>query len=382
MTSTVLVLNAGSSSLKYQLVEPDSGKSLADGTVEQIGEPSSSIADHRAALQVAFEELSDDGIDLNACGLAAVGHRVVHGGWGFYRPTVINDTVIAELKHVSILAPLHNPPAVQGIEVARTMLPKVPHVAVFDTAFFHDLPAAAATYAIDRELAEKWHIRRYGFHGTSHRYVSEQAAAFLQRPSNQLNQIVLHLGNGASASAIAGGRPVETSMGLTPLEGLVMGTRSGDIDPGVVSYLHREAGMSVDDIESMLNQRSGLVGLAGERDFRRLREMIESGDSAARLAYDVFIHRLRKYVGGYLAILGRTDAISFTAGVGENAAAVRLDALSGLTGLGIEIDEERNSLPSKGARRISTDASPVAVLVVPTNEELAIARDCLKAIKP
>ncbi len=382
MTSTVLVLNAGSSSLKYRLVEPDSGESLADGTVEQIGEPSSSIADHRAALQVAFEKLSDDGIDLNTCGLAAVGHRVVHGGWGFYRPTVIDDTVIAELKHVSMLAPLHNPPAVQGIEVARTMLPKVPHVAVFDTAFFHDLPAAAATYAIDRELAEKWHIRRYGFHGTSHRYVSEQAAAFLQRPSNELNQIVLHLGNGASASAIAGGRPVETSMGLTPLEGLVMGTRSGDIDPGVVSYLHREAGMSVDDIESMLNQRSGLVGLAGERDFRRLSEMIESGDSAARLAYDVFIHRLRKYVGGYLAILGRTDAICFTAGVGENAAAVRLDALSGLTGMGVEIDEERNSQPGKGARRISADASPVAVLVVPTNEELAIARDCLRAIKP
>jgi acetate kinase len=376
----VLVLNAGSSSLKYQLVEPESGESLADGTVEQIGEPSSSVADHRAALQVAFEKLSDDGIDLNACGLAAVGHRVVHGGWGFYRPTVINDTVIAELKHVSMLAPLHNPPAVQGIEVARTMLPKVPHVAVFDTAFFHDLPAAAATYAIDRELAEKWHIRRYGFHGTSHRYVSEQAAAFLQRPSDELNQIVLHLGNGASASAIAAGRPVETSMGLTPLEGLVMGTRSGDIDPGVVSYLHREAGMSVDDIESMLNQRSGLVGLAGERDFRRLREMIESGDSSARLAYDVFIHRLRKYVGGYLAILGRTDAISFTAGVGENAAAVRLDALSGLTGLGVEIDEERNTLPGKGARRISADASPVAVLVVPTNEELAIARDCLAVV--
>jgi acetate kinase len=382
MSSTVLVLNAGSSSLKYQLVEPDSGKSLADGTVEQIGEPSSSIADHRAALQVAFEKLSDDGIDLNTCGLAAVGHRVVHGGWGFYRPTVINDTVIAELKHVSMLAPLHNPPAVQGIEVARTMLPKVPHVAVFDTAFFHDLPAAAATYAIDRELAEKWHIRRYGFHGTSHRYVSEQVAAFLQRPSNELNQIVLHLGNGASASAIAGGRPVETSMGLTPLEGLVMGTRSGDIDPGVVSYLHREAGMSVDDIESMLNQRSGLVGLAGERDFRRLRERIEKGDSAAQLAYHVFIHRLRKYVGGYLAILGRTDAISFTAGVGENAAEVRLDALSGLAGLGIEIDEERNSQPGKDARRISTDTSPVAVLVVPTNEELAIARDCLRAIKP
>src|SRR6201996_6393715 len=373
----VLVLNSGSSSLKYQLIEPDSGGSLADGIVEQIGEPSSPVADHGAALRVAFDKLSDDGIDLTACGLAAVGHRVVHGGSVFYRPTVIDDTVIAELKGLSMLAPLHNPPAVQGIEVARSMLPAVPHVAVFDTAFFHNLPAAAATYAIDRQLAEKWHIRRYGFHGTSHRYVSEQAAAFLDRPWEKLNQIVLHLGNGASASAIAGGRPVDTSMGLTPLEGLVMGTRSGDIDASIVGYLHREADMSVDDIESMLNHRSGLLGLAGERDVRRLREMIESGDSSAQLAYDVFIHRLRKYVGAYLAILGRTDAVTFTAGVGENAAAVRRDALSGLTGLGIEIDETRNSQSAKGARRISTDASAIAVLVVPTNEELAIARDCL-----
>jgi acetate kinase len=380
MTKTVLVLNAGSSSLKYQLIEPDSGKSLADGIVEKIGEPGSPVTDHRAALQLAFEKLSDGGIDLKACGLVAVGHRVVHGGPVFYRPTIIDDKVLAKLKELSMLAPLHNPPAVQGIEVARAMLPNVPHVAVFDTAFFHDLPAAAATYAIDRELAEKWHIRRYGFHGTSHRYVSEQAAAFLERPYDELNQIVLHLGNGASASAIAGGRAVETSMGLTPLEGLVMGTRSGDIDAGIVSYLHREAGMSVEKIESMLNQHSGLLGLAGERDFRRLREMIESGDSTAKLAYDVFIHRLRKYVGAYLAILGRTDAISFTAGVGENAAAVRLDALNGLAGLGIEIDEQRNSRPAKGARRISTDTSPIAVLVIPTNEELAIARDCLTVV--
>jgi acetate kinase len=380
MASTVLVLNSGSSSLKYQLIEPDSGDSLADGIVEQIGERSSPVSDYGAALRVAFEKLSDDDIDLKACGLAAVGHRVVHGGPLFYRPTVIDDTVIAELKGLSMLAPLHNPPALEGIEVARRMLPEVPHVAVFDTAFFHNLPAAAATYAIDRELAEKWHIRRYGFHGTSHRYVSEHAAAFLGRPWEKLNQIVLHLGNGASASAIAGGRPVDTSMGLTPLEGLVMGTRSGDIDAGIVSYLHREADMSVDDIESMLNQHSGLLGLAGERDFRRLREMIESGDSSARLAYDVFIHRLRKYIGAYLAILGRTDVVSFTAGVGENAATVRLDALNGLQGLGIDIDEQRNAQPGKGARRISTDSSPIAVLVVPTNEELAIARDCLRAI--
>ncbi|MDT7767370.1 MAG: acetate kinase [Mycobacterium sp.] len=376
----VLVLNAGSSSLKYQLIQPDSSKPLADGVIEQIGESSSPVADHAAALQVAFEKLSEDGIDLKACGLAAVGHRVVHGGAIFYRPTLVDDTVIAELKQLSMLAPLHNPPAVEGIEVARKMLPDVPHIAVFDTAFFHNLPAAAATYAIDRELAEKWRIRRYGFHGTSHRYVSEQAAAFLGQPWENLNQIVLHLGNGASASAIGGGRPVDTSMGLTPLEGLVMGTRSGDIDPSVVSYLHREAKMSVDDIESMLNQQSGMLGLAGERDFRRLREMIESGDSAAQLAYDVFIHRLRKYIGAYLAILGRTDALTFTAGVGEKAAAVRADALSGLAGLGFEIDEQRNSQPAKDARRISTDTSPIAVLVIPTNEELAIARDCLRAV--
>ncbi|MGH3525615.1 MAG: acetate kinase, partial [Mycobacterium sp.] len=228
--------------------------------------------------------------------------------------------------------------------------------------------------------AQKWRIRRYGFHGTSHQYVSEQAAAFLGRSLDDLNQIVLHLGNGASASAISGGRPVETSMGLTPLEGLVMGTRSGDVDPSIISYLWREAKMSVDDIESMLNHRSGVLGLAGERDFRRLRQMIESGDTAAQLAYDIFIHRLRKYVGAYLAVLGRTDVVSFTAGIGENAAAVRRDALSGMTTLGIELDEQRNLQAGSGARRISTDTSPIVVLVIPTDEELAIARDCLSVI--
>ena len=376
----VLVINSGSSSLKYQLIEPNSGKSLEDGVIEQIGEPSSPVADHDAALRTAFDQLSKAGIDLKTCGLAAVGHRVVHGGATFYHPTVIDDAVIDKLNQLSALAPLHNPPAVQGIEVARKMLPDVPHVAVFDTAFFHNLPAAAATYAIDRDLAHKWRIRRYGFHGTSHQYVSEQAAAFLGRPLKNLNQIVLHLGNGASASAIAAGRPVDTSMGLTPLEGLVMGTRSGDIDPSVIGYLCRTAEMTVDEVESMLNERSGLLGLAGERDFRRLHEMIESGDSSAQLAYDVFVHRLRKYVGAYLAVLGRTDVVSFTAGIGEHVASVRRDALSGLAALGIEIDEQRNSQSAKGARRISTDSSRVAVLVIPTNEELAIARDCLHAI--
>jgi acetate kinase len=391
----VLVINSGSSSLKYQLVEPDSGASVAEGIVERIGEQSSSarlvaaehrlehngrIADHDAALRLAFELLGKARIDLETRGLVAVGHRVVQGGNDFYQPTLVNDALIAKLKELSSLAPLHNPPAVLGIEVARKLLPDIPHVAVFDTAFFHDLPAAASTYAIDRELAEKWRIRRYGFHGTSHQYVSEQAAAFLSRPLQGLNQIVLHLGNGSSASAIAGGRPVDTSMGLTPMEGLVMGTRSGDIDPGIIGYLWRSEKMSVDEILSMLNYRSGVLGIAGECDFRRLREMIESGDSAAQLAYDVFIHRLRKYIGAYLAVLGHTDVVSFTAGIGENDVAVRRDALTAMAALGIELDEHRNASRVTGARRISADNSPITVLVIPTNEELAIARDCVRVI--
>ncbi len=391
----VLVINSGSSSLKFQLVEPDSGVSRAVGSVKRISERSSSarlaageqrlerddrVADHDAALRLAFDLLADAGIDLETAGLVAVGHRVVHGGKQFYQPTLLNDAVIGKLEELSALAPLHNPPAVLGIRVARKLLPDVPHIAVFDTAFFHDLPSAAATYAIDRELSDAWQIRRYGFHGTSHEYVSAQAAAFLGRPLDSLNQIVLHLGNGASASAIAGGRPVETSMGLTPLEGLVMGTRSGDVDPGVISYLWRTAKMGVDEIESMLNHQSGMLGMAGERDFRRLKSMIESGDSSAQLAYAVFIHRLRKYIGAYLAVLGHTDVVSFTAGIGEHDAAVRRDALAGMVELGIELDGDGNLSPSGGARRISTDDSPIAVLVVPTNEELAIARDCVSVL--
>jgi acetate kinase len=378
MTSarTVLVLNCGSSSLKYAVVEPDSGRQLADGIVERIGDDGG-VADHEAALRAAFDILAEAGHGLDGLGLVAVGHRVVHGGPDLYQPTVVDDALIETLKTLSPLAPLHNPPAILGIEVARRVLPDLPHVAVFDTAFFHDLPPAAATYAIDRELAERWHIRRYGFHGTSHQYVSEQAAEFLQAPLGSLNQIVLHLGNGASASAIAGGRPLDTSMGLTPMEGLVMGTRSGDVDPGVITYLSRTAGMSLEDIESMLNRRSGVLGLGGEIDFRVLHERIESDDAAARLAYDVYIHRLRKYIGAYLALLGNTDVITFTAGVGENDAAVRRDALSGMAMLGIELDEHLNDSPARGPRRITADMSPTTVLVIPTDEELAIARACV-----
>jgi acetate kinase len=375
MSPSVLVLNSGSSSVKYAVIEEGSGATVVDGIVDRIGD--SDVADHEAAMRKIFDEI---GPQLENDGIVAVGHRVVHGGPDLYRPTLVDDALITKLEELSSLAPLHNPPAVLGIRVARKALPDLPHVAVFDTAFFHDLPPAAATYAIDRDISAQWHIRRYGFHGTSHQYVSEQAAAFLDVPLSSLSQIVLHLGNGASASAILGGRPVDTSMGMTPMEGLVMGTRSGDIDPGVIMYLWRTAGMSVEDIESMLNTRSGVRGLGGEIDFRVLHQRIESGDEAAQLAYDVYIHRLRKYIGAYLALLGTVDVITFTAGVGENDAAVRRDALSGMAALGIELDEHLNASPAKGARRISADNSPTAVLVIPTDEELAIARACIEVI--
>lgn len=376
----VLVLNSGSSSLKYELVQPESGQSVLTGIVERIGEDGG-VADHEAALRSAFGVIAADGSEPADLGLAAVGHRVVHGGSRFHRPTVIDDAVLAELRELSALAPLHNPPAVLGIEVARKLLPDLPHIAVFDTAFFHDLPAAARTYAIDADVAAQWGIRRYGFHGTSHEFVSRQAAAFLGVAPESLNQIVLHLGNGASASAIAAGRPVDTSMGMTPMEGLVMGTRSGDVDPGIVFYLNRTAGLGVTDIETMLNRRSGMYGLSGEIDFRVVHRLIADGDASAALAYDVYIHRLRKYVGAYLAVLGHVDVISFTAGVGENDAAVRRDALSGLARLGIDFDEHLNDSPARGPRRISAEKSPITVLVIPTDEELAIARACRTALR-
>ncbi|KKC00178.1 acetate kinase [Mycolicibacter arupensis] len=370
----VLVLNSGSSSVKFQLVDPVAGTAPLSGLVEQIGEPDSPVVDHAAGLRLIHRQLIDSGIDLAA--VRAVGHRVVHGGNLFYAPTLITDEVVAEVARLSELAPLHNPANVIGIEVARKDFPAVPHVAVFDTGFFHSLPAAAASYAMDHDIATHYGIRRYGFHGTSHEYVSGEVATLLDRDPGDLNVIVLHLGNGASASAVRGGVAVETSMGLTPLEGLVMGTRSGDIDPGVLFHLNRTAGLGVDELDELLNRRSGLKGLCGVNDFRELLELRGAGGArgeAAALAYDVYIHRLRKYVGAYLAVLGRVDAIAFTAGVGENAPSVREDALAGLDGLGIVVDAERNR-SGKGARIISTEASPTTVLVVPTNEELAIAR--------
>ncbi|WP_028643156.1 acetate/propionate family kinase [Nocardioides sp. URHA0020] len=370
MPAFVLVLNAGSSTLKYQVVDPASGTASVRGAIERIGGPD--VRDHAAALDTMQGDLADHGI--TAAHLVAVGHRVVHGGPRLVAPTVVDDDVLAEIEDLARLAPLHNPPAAAGIRTARDHFPDVPQVAVFDTAYFAGLPAAAATYAVDRELAARESIRRYGAHGISHQYVAGAAADLLGRPVTELDQVVLHLGNGASAAAIRGGRPVDTSMGLTPLEGLVMGTRGGDLDPGVLLHLLRHGGLDVDGLEDLLHHRSGIVGLTGLADFRDLISAVETGDPTARTAYGIYCHRLRKYVGAYLAVLGGADAVVFTAGVGEHSARLRTDALSGLDRLGIVVDDERNRAPSTAARVVSIDASPTAVLVVPTNEELAIAR--------
>jgi acetate kinase len=370
----VLVLNAGSSSLKYQLVVPETAEVLAKGLVERIGEAGSPVADHDQAMQAMAAELRTAGIDLASAGLRAVGHRVVHGGPDFSDPVILDDAVVGEIRDLIPLAPLHNPGAVAGIEAARAQF-DIPHVAIFDTAFFATLPPAAATYAIPRDLAISHRIRRYGFHGTSHRFVSQAAAELIGRDLGEINQIVLHLGNGCSASAVRGGVAVEASMGLTPLQGLVMGTRSGDVDPGLHTFLHNELGMSVGDIDALLNKQSGLKGMAGVNDFRELEQRRAAGDEAAQLAFEVYVHRLKHYVGAYLAILGRLDVLSFTAGVGENNPTLRAAVADGLEGLGITVDPELNTVSVKAARVISPEGPPVRVAVVPTNEELAIARE-------
>lgn len=394
---SVLVINSGSSSVKYQLVNPVGGEAIASGLVERIGESSSllkhtfggnktertdPIADHGAALRAVLAIFEEVGPDLDEAHVVAVGHRVVHGGAVFSEPTLVDDDVVAAIEEIAPLAPLHNPANLRGIQVARELLPDVPHVVVFDTAFFQSLPAAASTYALDREVAAKHGVRRYGFHGTSHQYVSGKVARVLGRRLEDLNTIVLHLGNGASASAVRGGVAVETSMGMTPLEGLVMGTRTGDIDPAVIVHLYRNAGMSIDEIDDLLNRRSGLKGLAGENDFRELHRLVESGDEAARLALDVYVHRLRKYIGAYYAVLGRVDVIAFTAGVGENDDIVRELALRGLEGMGIAVDPERNAGRKSQPTIISPDWTRTLVMVVPTNEELAIARQAVALVAP
>lgn len=377
MSAPVLVLNAGSSSLKYQVLVPETAEVLAKGAVERIGEDGgsgSTAADHHAAMDVVTAELGEAGVDLGGTGLRAVGHRVVHGGPDFSDPVLVDDAVLDQVRDLVPLAPLHNPGAIAGIEAAGAALEGVPQVAVFDTAFFSTLPAAASTYAIPREVSAEHRLRRYGFHGTSHRYVSRAVADLVGRPLESFTQVVLHLGNGCSASAVDGGVAVDTSMGLTPLEGLVMGTRSGDVDPAVFTFLHGQAGMSVADIDTMLNKRSGLKGLAGANDFREVLSRADDGDEDARLALDVYVHRLRHYVGAYTAVLGGLDVLTFTAGVGENAPVLRARVAETLGRLGIAVDPTRNESSSREARVISPEGSAVTVCVVPTNEELEIAR--------
>lgn len=399
-----LVINSGSSSLKYSLIEMEHEVAISTGLIERIGHDNATarhtvhpfttsapavamldatytveqpIADHAAAFAVMLEQFAEHGPSLETSRPAAVGHRVVHGGARFFAPTLVTDAVEQSIGELEVLAPLHAPANLAGIVAARAAFPDLPHVAVFDTAFHQTLPPAAYTYAIDAEIATTHRIRRYGFHGTSHKYVSEAAAAFLGRDLGALRQLVFHLGNGASVTAIDAGRSVETSMGLTPLEGLVMGTRSGDVDPALLLHLHRVAGYSVDEIDHLLNSKSGLKGLSGRADMRDVLGGLDADDEAARLAFDVYVHRLRAYAGAYIAQLGGVDVISFTAGVGENAALVRAEALATLGFLGVQIDPERNAARGGGVRRISSDSSSVEVLVVPTDEELEIARQTL-----
>lgn len=389
MTDAVLVLNSGSSSIKYQLIDA-SDSVLARGLAERIGEESGRLShtgpdrelersdplpDHEGALQAVLNAFDEAGPPLEDAGLIAVGHRVVHGGDRFADPVLIDDEVAETIRELIPLAPLHNPANLAGIDVARKIFSAVPHVAVFDTAFHQTMPAHAYTYAVPRQWQHDYGVRRYGFHGTSVAFVTGQAARLLGRDPADVNLIVAHLGNGASITAVAGGRSVDTSMGLTPLEGLVMGTRSGDLDPAIVAHLWRLAGTGAETVDEALNRKSGLLALAGANDMREVHRRAAAGDDGASLALDVYCYRLRKYVGAYFAALGRVDAMVFTAGVGENDAEVRARSLAGLERLGIAVDESRNTASSHEARIISPDGAEVAVLVIPTNEELEIARE-------
>lgn len=392
MSEHVLVVNAGSSSIKYQLIDVEAEEALAVGLLERIGQPMGAVRhdgpdgrtsfeaelrDHEAGVRMLLRNFAEHGPTLDTWNLVAVGHRVVQGGDRFSGPAVVDEKVEADIEDLCTLGPLHNPAHLAGIRAARKAFPDVPHVVVFDTSFHTTLPPEAYTYAIDRELARAHAIRRYGAHGTSHKYVSERTAALLGKDPSEVNVIVAHLGNGASITAVRGGRSVETSMGLTPLEGLVMGTRSGDVDPAVVFHLGRVAGMTIDELDDLLNRRSGMLGLTGSSDLRDVHDRIAAGDEEARLALGVYCHRLKKYIGAYIAILGPVDAIAFTAGVGENDDVVRLQTLQGLEHLGIRVDPERNEGRKKEDTLISADDSPVKVFVVPTNEELEIAREAL-----
>ncbi len=393
----VLVLNSGSSSIKYQLFQSDHWQVLAAGAVNRIGESQGDfqgrwrdgagqeqaftqtlpVPHHGAGLELILARLRESGVLAEPGDLVAVGHRVVHGGEAFQHPTRVDEGVLAAMRDMIPLAPLHNPANLEGIAVAIRLFPGVPQIAVFDTAFHQTMPPAAYRYALPEYLYRDHRVRRYGFHGSSHAYVSRRAAALLGKAPADCNLITLHLGNGASATAVRGGRSIDTSMGMTPLEGLVMGTRCGDLDPAIPFYLAENLGMDNPGLDDLLNRRSGLLGLCGVNDMREIHRRIARGDPQALLALEVFCHRLRKYLGAYWIQLGRLDALVFTGGIGENDAEVRGRTCQDLEVLGIRLDAAANRAQDPTERRISRLDSPVAVWVIPTNEELEIARQAL-----
>ncbi|MEM9658108.1 MAG: acetate kinase [Planctomycetota bacterium] len=394
----VLVINTGSSSVKFELFDMQSRSSLTEGAAERIGEKASlfswrsargdetrsrstRIANHRAALELVREALSLADAIANEAELGGVGHRVVHGGERFQAPTLIDEQVLQAVREQAPLAPLHNPANLVGIEEAANLFPATPQVAVFDTAFHHTMPPHAYRYALPDELYRRGGVRRYGFHGTSHQYVAKRAAEFLGRSPAECNLIVLHLGNGASAAAIQGGRCIDTSMGMTPLEGLIMGTRCGDVDPGVLLHLARVEGLEAPELDQMVNRQSGLKGICGQNDMREVLRRAQDGDDDAALAAEMYASRIRKYIGAYCAALPSVDAIVFTAGIGENSAAIRHKACQRLNHLGIVIDEQRNAERGSGPRAIHADQSPVGILVIPTDEELEIAEQTLRCVE-
>ena len=396
----ILVLNSGSSSLKFQLFVGTDLSVMAVGLIEQIGDAQSAaqlfftdayglekkleqnqpVADHREAIMVMAEMLRDSETLVDTSELTGVGHRVVHGGEAFRQPVLIDDTVISAIEELIPLAPLHNPANLMGIRVTMEHVAQIPQVAVFDTAFHQSIPEHAYLYALPYDLYKQQKVRRYGFHGTSHSYVARQAALYLDRPIEALNIITLHLGNGASAAAIRNGECIDTSMGLTPLEGLIMGTRSGDLDPAILFYLSRESGLDIDALDKLLNKESGLKGICGENDMRTISEAAERGDNQARLALTMFCYRLKKYIGAYMAALGGVDCIVFTGGIGENSATVRQMCCQDMEWLGLILDEEKNNIRQQKIMEIQAADSRLSLLVIPTDEELEIARQALQVI--
>ncbi len=397
----LLVLNSGSSSLKFRLFAGTDLAVLASGLIEQVGaaqgaahlsfagpsgevktiERTASVADHQQAIEVMAEMLRESGMLVDTGELAGIGHRVVHGGEAFHQPVRIDASVMTAIEALTPLAPLHNPANLMGIRVAMEQAVQIPQVAVFDTAFHQSMPEHAYLYALPYRYYQEQKVRRYGFHGTSHGYVARQAAKHLGRPLQELNMITLHLGNGASAAAVKGGECIDTSMGMTPLEGLVMGTRSGDLDPAILFYLARQCGLDIDALDSLLNRESGLKGICGENDMRAIGEAAGRGDRQAELALSLFCYRVKKYIGAYAAALGGVDCVVFTGGIGENSALVRDMSCQGMEWLGVVIDREKNNLREKRIREIQAASGRVAVLVVPTDEEREIARQTLQVIE-